>query len=170
VRPDSLAAAVDDFVRVSLGPAFLTPVRADVAAVLSSGAAQHPVLFLLSAGMDPLQEIQHYAAARGVKLGVVSLGKGHGSVATRAVKSAAADGSWVVLMNCHLFTSWLPTLEHLFDEVVHAKACHADFRLILTSFPTAAFPANVLQAAVKVTCESTLELGPLVKVCAVLCL
>ena len=70
-------------------------------------------------------------------------------------------GHWVLLQNCHLAASWLPTLDRLVASCAAAaegvasagRRPHRDYRLWLTAFPTAAFPVGVLQAAVKLTNE-----------------
>ena len=74
--------------------------------------------------------------------------------ATALLEEASKAGYWVLLQNCHLAQSWMPTLErHVLSFIEQPADVHANFRLFLTSFPVPYFPVAVLQNGVKLTTE-----------------
>ena len=72
--------------------------------------------------------------------------------------------SWLVLQNCHLYPSWMSTLDQLFKDLQRRGnpsttliegevPVDIHFRLWLTSKPSSFFPVSVLQSSVKLTKE-----------------
>jgi dynein heavy chain len=61
------------------------------------------------------------------------------------IEVALFSGDWVLLQNCHLFRSWMNTLESICASLIdREKEIHTGFRLILTSMPYPEFPSTVL--------------------------
>jgi len=67
------------------------------------------------------------------------------------IEQGKARGDWVLLANCHLSTSWMPSLERIVENL--NDQVHPDFRLWLTSMPTDKFPVSTLQNSIKITLE-----------------
>jgi dynein heavy chain, axonemal len=78
--------------------------------------------------------------------------QGQAPVAAKMIDDGIRDGHWVFLANCHLMTSWLPTLDKIIEGLPDRKP-HRNFRLWLSSNPTSDFPIAILQRGLKMTTE-----------------
>merc|ERR1711871_19578 len=109
-----------------------------------------PVIFLLSVGADPTENIDALARKRKVpQPAVVSMGEGQEPVAQRAMQQAAQNGTWVLLQNCEL---GLPLMDQMEDILVKmAENVDPGFRLFITALPHKQFPLGLLQMSTKVT-------------------
>mmetsp|Transcript_9665 Transcript_9665/g.9372 ORF Transcript_9665/g.9372 Transcript_9665/m.9372 type:complete len:82 (+) Transcript_9665:2584-2829(+) len=76
------------------------------------------------------------------KLESISLGRGQEKKAENLIADASTRGAWVLLMNCHLASSFMPKLEAIVENLEDTN--HRDFRLWLTSTPAKTFPVSTL--------------------------
>jgi len=154
IRPDKCVPAVQSFVEENLGRRFIEPPPFDLDAAYQDASVTMPLIFVLSAGADPVKGLLQYAEQAGMdnKLDFISLGQGQGPKAEKLITTGKEQGRWVLLMNCHLFVSWMATLEKEVEDIDPNKT-DPSFRLWLTSMPSKKFPVSVLQNGIKMTNE-----------------
>jgi dynein heavy chain, axonemal len=113
------------------------------------------MIFVLSPGADPRQEIINLAAKKGIAgFPQISLGQGQAEFAEAGIKQAMQEGKWVLLQNCHLAPSFMPNLERIIEQNAEKpENVNRDFRMWLTSMPSDIFPPTILMRGVKITYE-----------------
>ncbi|KAG1714038.1 Dynein heavy chain 3, axonemal [Nymphon striatum] len=167
IKPEKLIQAIQNFIGNNLGNEFLNPPTPELNTPFSLSTSQTPLIFLLSSGSDPINQLQAFANKMTItedRLMMVSLGQGQGQLATQQILKGAADGSWVVLQNCHLCSNWMTTLKEIFEQILYymfisqkllKEDIHEDFRLWLTSYSSSYFPTSILQKGIKMTTEAS---------------
>ena len=154
LRPDKCVPAIQIYVQGQIGKRFIEPPPFDLGAAFSDSNPSLPLIFILSPGADPVNGLLIYAESAGMsdRLDYISLGQGQGPKAEKLIKEGKDKGRWVLLMNCHLYVSWMSSLEKEVEDIVPDKT-DSNFRLWLTSMPSPKFPVSVLQNGVKMTNE-----------------
>ncbi|XJO76015.1 hypothetical protein BDV3_006595 [Batrachochytrium dendrobatidis] len=154
LRADCVTSGIQDFVAAQLGERFIEPQTSDLSALFKESTPLTPLIFVLSPGADPANSLYKFAEEMRMskKLTSVSLGQGQGPRAEALMKEGMERGLWILLQNCHLSPSWMPSLDRVIDSITMDKV-HRDFRLWLTSMPTPKFPVTILQNGVKTTLE-----------------
>lgn len=154
IRADKVSNAMQDYVAKNLGQSFIEPQTSDLSNVYKDSSPNTPLIFVLSQGTDPAADLYRFAEEMkfSKKINAISLGQGQGPRAEAMMHAAQERGKWVFFQNCHLAPSWMPCLERLI-ELIEPEKVHRDFRLWLTSMPSAKFPVFILQNSSKMTVE-----------------
>ncbi|CAD8045721.1 unnamed protein product [Paramecium sonneborni] len=154
IKPEQFIQATNEMIRKQIGNAFLENIPTTFEQFYLKSDCKIPLLCLITPGADPRQEIIKLASKYDCedKFNQISLGQGQSQLAIKMILSAMSQGSWVLLQNCHLASSFMPDLEQLF-ETQYKKEINADFRLWLTSQPTSILPHNVILKSLKITYE-----------------
>jgi dynein heavy chain len=134
-----------------MGPKYLTPPAFDMNEVFSDSTNKQPIIIVLSAGADPMTDIHKLSTEKKIKYESLSLGAGQAQKAINAIRGAQKTQTWVILQNCHLAPSFMPTLDGLIEEIVPDPT--SAFRVWLTTMPSDQFPVTIVQNAIKVTAE-----------------
>lgn len=144
IRPDKIPFATQNYVSEKIGKQFIEPPTFSIAKSFAESSTTTPLIFVLSAGSDPVADFKRFAEERnmGKKCDSISLGRGQGKKAENCINENASRGGWALLMNCHLATSFMPRLEYIVENLDDSN--HRDFRLWMTSMPSKSFPVSVL--------------------------
>ena len=162
IREEKGIFAVKDFVAHNLGRSFVESPAIQLSEVMKDTREDTPLIFILSSGADPSGMLFAYAKTQNylARTKMISLGQGQGPRAQQLIDTACSTGDWVLLQNCHLAKSWMPTLEKIVDSLAErrngqgeAGPINPEFRLFLTSMPAPYFPVPVLQNGIKLTNE-----------------
>jgi dynein heavy chain len=153
LRFDKLVNSLILFVEKNIGKEFTEPPSFDLRKSYNESDFRTPLLFILSTGSDPINDLKMLAEANGRKIEYVSLGKNMDRTAIAKIDDCKLKGQWVILQNCHLAISFLSRLEDIIENLQHNNTVDPNFRMWLTSMSTDKFSINVLKSSIKITME-----------------
>ncbi|XP_037045747.1 dynein heavy chain 2, axonemal [Bradysia coprophila] len=154
LRPDRISACLRFYIGASLHQKYVVPPVLDLQSVFGESTPTTPLIFILSAGVDPTSALMALAETEHMskKFFSLSLGQGQAPIATAMIEQGTLNGNWVYLANCHLSLSWMQNLNKMV-ETLQSQSPHAKFRLWLSSSPSPQFPLSILQTGIKMTTE-----------------
>jgi dynein heavy chain 2 len=144
LRPDRLQVAMKEFCCKLLNLKDISPSVTNIKHVWETETvASEPVLFIISPGSDPSEELRELAEVVVGKEGLheIAMGQGQMEAAMDMLKRCSESGEWLCLKNLHLVVAWLPVLE----KELNLLRPHEKFRLWLTTEMHPSFPTILLQ-------------------------
>jgi dynein heavy chain len=150
IREDRTVLAAIEFIKDTLGEQYVESVAVELEDTWKESSNIQPLICLLSPGSDPTSMIENLAKSHKKEIFLISMGQGQEKGATELLDNGFANGTWVVLQNCHLGLNFIGTIE---DKLKTSESVHPDFRLWITSEPNPKFPIGLLQMGIKITLE-----------------
>jgi len=166
MRPDRLLKSLRDFVSNTMGPEYITERSFNMRSTFDETNNQTPIFFTLFAGVDPTPWVEGLGkelnkTIENKKFVNISMGQGQEMPAEEILRRSAKEGSWVMLQNCHLMSSWVPKLESLLEHI--SQDADEDFRCFISAepppFPTMKnMPESLMQNCIKVSNEAPTDI------------
>ena len=157
-RNDRCINAIKNFIIDRMSDMYIKSPPIDYEKIYKQSTEKTPIIFILSPGADPQNEVQRLVESHGPGMGkfrFLALGQGMEQQAKEFIEQGAIRGWWVMLQNCHLLTSWLGKLQAIIESL---QKPDKGFRLWLTTNPIppdspVRFPLGILQRSLKVVTE-----------------
>ena len=89
LKPDKVLFAVQKYLELELGPEYAISPVSSMETLFRASLANNPIIFVLSQGVDPMQQVRNYAEREGMseKLKIMSLGSNQGAQASRLIST-----------------------------------------------------------------------------------
>eukprot|EP00828_Plagiopyla_frontata_P009629 TRINITY_DN14982_c0_g1_i3.p1 TRINITY_DN14982_c0_g1~~TRINITY_DN14982_c0_g1_i3.p1 ORF type:complete len:673 (-),score=103.34 TRINITY_DN14982_c0_g1_i3:144-2162(-) len=161
LRPDLMFELLKDFVQKELWQRKkYIGFASSLADIYSATSNTTPVLYLLSGGSSPNEEITQLAVSKVKSISSIAIGKGQEKKVIQSIQENAKIGQWLLLENCHLAVGYLSIIEEVLDDLDKAKPKavqqqqQSDFRLFMTSYAATDFPKGLLEKSIKIAKEN----------------
>jgi dynein heavy chain len=94
IRLDKLIPGLRDFVGKNLGEEYVDPPTFDLTECFADSSVRVPLVFVLSAGSDPMSALSRFAERAHMKLHSLSLGQGQGPHAENLIEQGKLHMFW----------------------------------------------------------------------------
>ncbi|KAJ7438771.1 putative dynein heavy chain [Mycena galericulata] len=144
LRPDRLLQATAQFVQVVFDVDISSESSFDLGDMVTNEVPSGTPLALISVpGYDASYRVENLIKNTGTRSASVAMGSPEGfTLADQAIAAASRQGSWVLLKNVHLASTWLGQLE----KKLQTLNPHRNFRLFLTmEANSSSIPVNILR-------------------------
>ncbi|KAJ4680103.1 dynein heavy chain [Exophiala dermatitidis] len=142
-RPDRFLPAAESLVASVFGPEVFQ-ASDDLGTIVKQVTASVPIALCSNPGFDASYKVDALVEKQHATCANVAMGSDESAAsADKAITSAAANGSWVLIKNVHLAPQWLQSLE----KRLSALKPHQDFRLFLSMESSPKIPVNLIQAS-----------------------
>ncbi|CAG9319005.1 unnamed protein product [Blepharisma stoltei] len=154
LRSERLTRGYGVLISNVLGDEFLNSDPNSIENSFEESTYNTPFLIFHTHSSDPISELFSLNARLRLyaKIVTVSLGAGKIETALSMIEKGKNKNHWVILQNIHLYPAFMPILEEEIEKL-NGTGAHREFRLWLTSSPTAHLPITLLQTCIKITME-----------------
>ncbi|CAD8134930.1 unnamed protein product [Paramecium octaurelia] len=150
-RADRFQIIARKLINQILGDGFMDEQTVDMKLVVEKEASNKiPILLCSAPGFDPSFKVEQLSREMGIKLTSVAIGSAEGfDQAEQAITQSVKSGSWVMLKNVHLATSWLNDLE----KKLFRLTPNVNFRIFLTMEFNPKIPTTLIRQSYKLVFE-----------------
>ena len=143
VRPDRFLPAAEILVTSVFGQEIFQGTD-DLGTIVQQVTSLVPIALSSNPGFDASYKVDALVEKHKATCANVAMGSDESvASADKAITSAAANGSWVLIKNVHLAPQWLQSLE----KRLSALRPHGDFRLFLSMETSPKIPVNLIRAS-----------------------
>lgn len=112
--------AIQNYITKLMGEKYIIPPIIYFDSIFQQSSSQIPVIFILSSGSDPTNDIQKLVQRKyqtqkineeQKSLQILAMGQNQEKFALQALHLAQQQGTWLLLQNCHLLLSFMNELE-----------------------------------------------------------
>jgi len=153
LRPDRFITGANALIEKAVDKELLQDTEVNLEEVIIQETdPQEPVLLMTTEGFDPTVTVNELAKKCNADLSSYAMGSSKvRETAREQLQKAMRQGSWLILRNVHLDSTFMMELEKTINS--RNVSPHDNFRLLLSCEVSPSVPASILRASHKVMFE-----------------